>query len=75
MAVRHVLTSRWGNVVSQADALQGKNLCEAWHATGVLKPTFGLHFSSTWTHVSNQSGAPCDPDDEPLASEPRTHAR
>ena len=50
------------------DASKGKNLCEAWHATKMMKPTFGIHFSSTWGRVSNVSDAPCDPDLEPAGS-------
>jgi hypothetical protein len=50
------------------DASKGKNLCEAWHATKMMKPTFGIHFSSTWGRVSNVSDAPCDPNLEPTGS-------
>ena len=51
-----------------ADAAAGKILCEAQHATRLLQPTLAIHFSTTWLHVSNHSGAPCDPDLEPADS-------
>jgi hypothetical protein len=51
-----------------ADAAAGKLLCEAQHATKLLQPTLAIHFSTTWLHVSNEKGQPCDPDLEPSGS-------
>lgn len=51
-----------------ADARAGRLLCEAKHATEVLQPTLAIHFSTTWLHVSNRKGMPCDPGLEPSGS-------
>ncbi len=53
---------------ADVDARAGKLLCEAEHATKVLQPTLAIHFSTTWLHVSNRKGMPCDPSLEPSGS-------